>query len=222
MNRSNIIVAIILLAVLSVLLRPNIVPNFTANFLPGFYEGTPCEWLRTGDDRAAHQSILGRTAGSDGLSIELDATGLPSDGSGVVLARIVMINNTVGTLAVVYNPTQVIVGDNGTSGLGLIFNPPLNIPLGTGRVSGGTIPEADIRVLGPGQRCVHTVEIPAGNLLSSPAFQNGQGLLSAFYRNNTPGVVSPQPGPTPIYTDQGLWTGFVSSAPVQLSAPPTQ
>lgn len=211
MRRSNVFVVIFLLWLLSVVFSPAIAPNFIASAIPGFYEGAPCTWLRTGSNRAAHQSILGRTRDPNALSVEVDVDPLPANPSGVLIVRVTLINNTLGTLAIVYNPQQIITGDNGTSGIGLIFNPALNIPLGPGRTPVQTFPEADIRLLGPRQRCVHTQEIPAGNILINPVFQAGQGQVSAYYRNNTPGLVVPQPGPTPIYPDQGLWTGFAVS-----------
>ncbi|MGQ9907636.1 MAG: hypothetical protein ACUVS2_02255 [Candidatus Flexifilum sp.] len=213
MRRNNVFIITFLLGLLSVILSPAIAPNFIASAIPGFYEGAPCSWLRTGGNRAAHQSILGRTRDPNALSVEVDADPLPANPSGMLVVRVTLINNTLGTLAIVYNPQQIITGDNGTSGIGLIFNPALNIPLGPGRAPVQTFPESDIRLLGPRQRCVHTQEIPAGNVLINPVFQAGQGQVSAYYRNNTPGLVVPQPGPTPIYPDQGLWTGFVSSSP---------
>lgn len=222
MNRNNVITAIILLAVLGVITSPSIAPNIVSRLLPGFYEGLPCEWLRTGEDRDRHQSILGRAATAEALSVEVDVSAIPADASGVMIVRVVLVNNTIGTLAIVYNPNQILVGDNGSSGIGLNFTPAVNVPLGAGRTAATTIPETDIRLLGPRQRCVHTLEIPAGNLAINPTFLAGQGLVAAYYRNNTPGQVIPQPGPTPIYTDQGLWTGFAVSNSVQVSPPPVQ
>jgi len=211
MSRGNVIVLAILALVMSTILSPALAPNLIADIVPGFYEGVPCAWLRSGNDRADHQSLLGRSADQTALSVEIDAGPLPTDASGFLTLRITLINNTLGTLAIVYNPDQVITGDNGTSGIGLLFNPAINVPLGSGRVPQTTFPESDIRLLNPRQRCVHTVEIPAGNVLINPSFQAGQGRVSAFYRNNTPGQLVPRPGPTPIYPDQGLWTGFAVS-----------
>lgn len=211
MSKNRIYVGSILFMILATVVSPAAAPNFIASLMPGFYEGMPCTWLRSGDDRADHQSLLGRAADQTALGVEVDVGSLPADASGLLTVRVTLINNTLGTLAIVYNPDQIITGDNGTSGVGLVFNPALNVPLGPGRTPVTTFPESDIRLLGPRQRCVHTEEIPAGNILVNPSFQAGQGQVSAFYRNNTPGLVVPQPGPTPIYTDQGLWTGFAVS-----------
>ena len=42
---------------------------------------------------------------------------------------VIIINDTIGTVPFVFNPNQVIVGNDTTSsGIGLIFNPPTNSP----------------------------------------------------------------------------------------------
>ncbi|MBK8026272.1 MAG: hypothetical protein IPK19_34005 [Chloroflexi bacterium] len=214
-NRNAVVGLMLIVALL--FFAPRYLPNLVANVIPELYEGAPCDRLKMADDRANHQSLLGR-ASTAPVSLVVRSSGLPVDGSGALYITIAVINNTVGTVPFVFNPSQVVVGDNNTSGLGIIFNPVKSIPIGTGRQDGASVPETNIRLLQPRQRCLHTIEIPAGNVLSDGDFINGSMEVTAYYRNNINGVIttSPIPQATPIFRDQGLWTGFVQSAPVRI------
>lgn len=209
---SNLIVGLFLLVLLAVFASPSTLPRVLSDVFPGFYEGVPCEWLRTADDRANHQSLLGRSAVNP-IVLSIQTTALPTDPASMLAVRIIVANNSLGTVPFVYDPNGVIVGDNGTSGLGVIFAPANSLTAGSRQDYGQNIPERFIRVLGPRQRCVHTLEFPAGNVLIDPAVPSGNAQVRAFYRSNTVGAVVQAPGAvaTPIYNDMGLWTGFVES-----------
>ncbi|HLU08071.1 MAG TPA: hypothetical protein VK003_00255 [Oceanobacillus sp.] len=197
-------------------------PGLLSDALPGIiYEGVPCEWLRQADDRANHQSLLGRGAPNP-IVLSVAARPLPTTGDGFLYIYITVANNSLGTVPFVYDPNAVIVGDNGTSGLGVIFNPANSLSNGTRQDYGANIPEQFIRLLGPRQRCVHTIAFPAGNVLVDPSLTSGTAQVRAYYRNNSAGSVVQPPGAvaTPIYTDMGLWTGFVESGSVTISRPP--
>lgn len=219
---SNVIVGLFLLVMLAVFAGPSTLPRVLSDVFPGFYEGVPCQWLRMGDDRANHQSLLGRGA-TNPISLSIQTTALPTaaNASGSLFVRIIIANNSLGTVPFVYDPNAVIVGDNGTSGLGVIFTPSNSLNSGTRQDYGQNIPESMIRILGPRQRCVHTLEFPAGNVLIDPALNSGAALVRAFYRSNTAGSVVQQSGilATPIYNDMGLWTGIVQSGDAALTAP---
>jgi hypothetical protein len=76
-----------------------------------------------------------------------------------------------------------------------------------------------MRILGPRQRCVHTVEFPAGNVLLDRAITSGLVRVRAYYRNNAAGqVVQLTPVATPVFGDQGLWVGYVESEDVPIPA----
>lgn len=216
-NSSSLLVGVILLLLLLVFAGPNNLPRFVSGIFPQFYEGVPCAWLRQGEDRGNHQSLLGRSA-ENPLTLRVVPTTITRDPAGIFYIRIIITNESLGTVAIVYDPNSVIVGDNNTSGLGLTFTPAVNIPIGSARQDGTTIPENNIRLLGPRQRCVHTVEIPNTNVLVDPALSSGTAQVRAFYRNNVRGQVLPTPGivATPIYNDQGLWTGLITSDTVAI------
>lgn len=211
---SNVIVGLFLLVLLAVFASPTTLPSVLSDVFPGFYEGVPCQWLKTADNRANHQSLLGRGAVNP-IALSVQTTAIPTDASGFLYVRIIVANNSLGTVPFVYDPNAVIVGDNGTSGLGVIFSPGNSLFNGTRQDYGANIPESAIRLLGPRQRCVHTIEFPAGNVLIDPSLTSGTAQVRAFYRNNTNGAVTQPAGSiaTPIYNDLGLWTGFVESGP---------
>src|SRR5690606_26635165 len=154
------------------------------------------------------------------FSLRVRAGPITSDPAGMLVITIVVTNESLGTVPFIYDPNQVIVGDNGTSGLGLIFNPPNSLTTGGTRTSDpATFPETMIRLLAPRQSCVHRAEFPNGNVLVDPAVTSGNASVRAYYRATTPGQVLPTPGivPTPIYRVQGLWVGYVESDPVTLT-----
>ncbi|MCK6578230.1 MAG: hypothetical protein L6Q98_09025 [Anaerolineae bacterium] len=214
-SRNSVVGLMLIVALL--FFAPRYLPNLVANVVPELYEGAPCDRLRLAEDRANHQSLLGRAATAP-ISLTVRTGALPSDPSGILYVTIAVVNNTVGTVPFVFDPQRVIVGDNNTSGLGISFNPAKSIPVGIGRQDSASVPETSIRLLQPRQRCLFTVEIPGGNVLSDSDFVNGGVEVTAFYRNNINGAIttSPIPQATPVFTDQGLWTGFVQSAPVRV------
>jgi hypothetical protein len=217
---SNRIVGVILLVVLAFIAGPNTLPRVLSSLLPAvFYEGVPCAWLRVANDRANHQSLLGRAAPNP-ISLRVQVDPLPTDPSAMWDVRIIVTNESLGTVPFVYSPNQVIVGDNGSSGLGLLFTPPNGLVTGGQRANTTVIPDSAIRLLGPRQRCVHTAEFPAGNVLMDANLRSGATQVRAYYRNNSRGQVVQQPGivATPIFNDQGLWTGYVESPPVSIPA----
>ena len=113
----NLFVGLILLILLAVFAAPSTLPRFLSNIIPQFYEGVPCSWLRTAEDRAFHQSLLGRAAANP-LRPARQNDAIPTDASASLFVNIIITNNSLGTVPFVYNPQSVIVGDNGTSGLG--------------------------------------------------------------------------------------------------------
>lgn len=216
-SNPNMFVGVILLVLLAVFAAPSSLPRFISNIFPQFYEGVPCSWLKTAEDRANHQSLLGRSA-ADPISLRVQTTNLPADAAGSLYISVVVTNISLGTVPFVYDPLHIIVGDNGTSGLGIIFTPPNSLTFGTPRQDANPVPEANLRLLGPKQSCVVTMEFPGGNVLIDPSVASGSAQVRAFYRNNSPGQItqSAQTLATPIYRDQGLWTGYIESPSVPI------
>lgn len=216
-DNPNLLVGIFLLVLLAVFIGPNILPRILSSVAPGIDESIPCAWLRRGIDRAYHQSLIGRAA-TNPLRVQVRAGSVPNTPDGVLVINIVVVNESLGTIPFVYDPNQVIIGDNGTSGLGLIFNPPNSLSTGAVRSDPQSFPEESIRLLGPRQRCIHRIEFPSNQFDASIA--TGTSQVRAFYRiNSAGGVQQTLPNATPIYPDQGLDVvsgGVVESAPVTI------
>jgi len=216
-NNPNLFVGLILLLLLAVFAGPSTLPRLLSNINPQFYAGAPCSWVHMADDRGFHQSVLGREA-TNPFSVTVQTTALPTDASKSLYITITITNNSLGTVPFVYDPQRVIVGDNNTSGLGLIFTPPNSLTAGAPRQDSGTVPDEDLRLLGPRQSCAVTLEFPGGNVLVDPSVTSGTAQVRAFYRNNEDGQIIQAAGTlaTPIYTDQGLWKGYVESQNVTI------
>ncbi len=189
--------------------------RFLATQVPGLDESTPCAWLKRPTDLANNQSLIGRTASTvkDPIGLRVRASPIPQTNEEEFVIRILVVNETLGTVPFVYNPDEVIVGDNGTSGLGVTFNPPSNLftPGVNLRNDPPTYPSDRLRVLGPQQQCLHRLVFTRDQLDAN--ILNGTATLQAYYRGTNAGQV-PQvaaPQPTPIYPDQGLYTGVITS-----------
>ncbi len=215
-DNPNTLVALFLLVLLAVLAGPSTLPRLISSIVPGADEGVPCSWLRQAENRAAHQSLLGRGA-TRPISLGISAGPVPATPDGELIIRIIVANDSLGTVPIIYNPNQVQLGDAGfNTGLGIVINSTGPLPEGAPQ-GNAFVPESDIRVLGPRQRCVHTLRFPASQL-PDPSLGTGNATVKAYYRNTSPGVTqSPDPLATPIYTDQGLWVGIVESTAVTVS-----
>lgn len=216
-DQPNTVVGIFILLLLAMIGGPRFFPQAIAAMFPGFDEGVPCGWLRAADDRANHQSLLGRAAAAP-IQLRVRASAITNVPSEFLIINIAVTNNSLGSVPILYDPNQVIVGDNNTSGLGVIFNPPTRgVVLGARGGDPAVYPEANLRILGPRQTCIHQVQIPNGNVLIDPALNTGTGQVRAYYRVNAPGQVTQTNAlATPIYPDQGLWVGYVESETVQI------
>lgn len=211
---TNALVGIFLLVLLAVFAGPGMLPRIISSIIPSADESIPCEWLRSGQDRADHQSLIGRSVVNP-LSLRVRTSALPRTAEEKLVINIVITNESIGTVAIYYNPTQVRLGDDGvTSGLGVVFNSPGAIPAGQNQAV--AYPESDIRLLGPRQSCVHRIEFPA-NQYPDASISTGNATVKAYYRNTTRGASALTTSlATPIYADQGLWVGVVESAPVTI------
>lgn len=208
----NTLVGIFLLVLLAVFIGPNMLPRIVSSVAPNLDEAIPCAWLQNGFDRANHQSLIGRAAVNP-IRLSVRTSSVPTSADSTFRITITVINESLGTVPIVYNEQQVIIGDNGTSGLGIIFDAPVNIPLNSARADAASFPEANIRLLGPRMRCVHRMDFPASQVSITPGTS-----VRAFYRITSGGQVvqSQNLAATPIYPDQGLGVirnGYVESQP---------
>jgi len=211
----NPFIGIILLIVLLVFVLPDRLPQFISDLSPYLFAGIPCVRLPAARDLAAHQSVIGRSV-QDPLQLAVAPT-TPQD-SGALLIRLTVTNLSLGTLPVVFQEDNIVVAasDEESNGFGFIVEPePAEGTRGRQAPDPDGYEESDIRLLGPRQRCVHTLDLVA----SQDMIDNG-GTIRAYYRMSLPGEHQTlSEGVTTIYADQGLdylSEGVVFSAAVDI------
>lgn len=217
-DNPNLLVGLFLLVMLAIFAGSGLLPNVVSSIIPNADESIPCGWLRTGLERAEHQSLIGRSA-TNPIEVRIRTSPLPNQSGQTLRLTVIVTNNSIGTVPIYYSPDQVRIGDDGiSSGLGIVFNRAGALPAGSG--GSGIYPEEDIRLLGPRQSCVHTAEW-AFEQITALGLTAGQNIVKAYYRNTTPGISQLQNGARQIiFADQGLWVGIVESesVPIPLSA----
>ena len=208
------IIGVVLLVILLVLLSPDFLPSILSDSISFVDAGAPCERLPVASNRAFHQSLVARN-NQDALRLEIQSGAIPTTAEGTLVVKVTLVNKTVGTVPILYNPNQVLIGDNGTDGLGVVFTPAI-VPNSQITRPTGTYSESDVRLLAPRQRCVHTFNIPSSQITQrtvSPAAQ-------AYYRISASGqAFSNNPAATPIFNDLGLQNipgGIIQSEIVQV------
>jgi hypothetical protein len=212
-DNPNAIVGLFLLILLAVFAGPNTLPQLLSTAVPFVDEGVPCEWLRPGSERAAHQSLIGRIVSQRSappISLSVRTSTITGDPDQVFAVTVTVINQTLGTIPILVTPGNLILDPNqAVNGLGVVFNSDAPVPAIGENVA--SYPENRIRLLGPRQRCVHRVEYRLSDFPNVSAIAFGGATIKAFYRNDSTGSAPPAAGQQTIYTDQGLWTGVVES-----------
>ena len=196
----NPFIGLILLIVLVIFVMPDRLPQFLSDLSPYLFSGIPCARLPAALDLAAHQSVIGRVV-RDPFRLELSPTAISDDGG--LRLRMTVINASLGTVPIVFQEDNIAVvdADDETDGFGIIIEPP---PAEGSRERADPNPETydegDVRLLGPRQRCVHSLELTA-----SQAMIDAGGSAVAYYRMSVAGAQQPQSEATrAIYPDQGL------------------
>jgi hypothetical protein len=200
-DSSNTVIGIILLVMLLVFVGPDVLPTLLSRTFPFLDEGIPCSRLQTANDRANHQSLIGRRT-QNPLELRTIVPPLPANPTDIWAIRIVVQNNTIGTVPFFFDG-QARIGIGAvpdSSGIGLIFSPNVNVqePQPAPNTGSTTFSESNIRLLGPRQRCVHRVEIPRNSVNLSPG---SSATVRSFYRINATGKITTSDA---IFPDQGL------------------
>ncbi len=196
----NTFIGVILLVMLAVFVLPDRLPRFIADLSPQLFAGIPCGRLPAAKDLAAHQSALGRSA-VDPLLLEVAASKIGTD-DGLTI-RLSVTNISLGTVGIIYQEDNIVVAgtDDSSDGFGLIINPaPASGTQDREDPNPASYAEADIRLLGPRQNCVHATEVTA-----SAGMIAAGGTARAYYRMSVAGEQqAPSEGARQIYPDQGL------------------
>lgn len=194
----NTFIGLILLIVLGVFVGPNLLPEFLSDLSPFIYAGVPCSRLPSAQNLAAHQSVIGRQV-EDPIALDIEPSSIGQDG--ILILRLTITNTSLGTIPIVYNVNDIPTVDDNSNGFGIVINPaPASGNIGRQQTGLNGYPEADIRLLGPRQKCVHSFQIQA----SVSMIQSG-GTAQAYYRMNIAGQNQTQRvGTRTIFPDQGL------------------
>lgn len=218
----NTLAGIFLLIMLAVFAGPSVLPQLIRNTLSVIdaSEGPACASLRTGEDRAIHQSLLGRASSQriqPPISLDVRTGPLPPDPTGNFVITVVITNETIGTIPILVTDDQLILDpNNGLNGIGVVFNNPTGI-IANGTEGVNSYAEDRVHLLGPRQLCVHRVTLPLNQVPGFSALIDQNATVKAFYRNNARGTAIAAPGQTPIFSDQGLWVGVVESQPQRIA-----
>lgn len=191
-SNPNAFIGLILLIVLGVFVLPDRLPNLVA--------AIPCDRLPATKDLAAHQSTIARAV-KDPLRLVVTASEINADGD--LGIQLTVSNRSLGALPIVYQADNIVVAgeEDSSNGFGLIIDPPPATGLNERSQPEPTgFAEADIRLLGPSQSCVHAVELRASKEMIATG-----GTAQAWYRMTIAGEHQPQSeGTREIFADQGL------------------
>ncbi len=199
-NNPNAFIGIVLLVVLVVFVLPDRLPGSIAGLSPQLFAGIPCARLPAAKDLAAHQSILGRQAQGP-LQLKLTA-GVIND-EGELVMRLSVVNISLGTVPIAFQADNFVVAeaDDNTDGFGMIIQPAPDAGIrARANPNPETYAEGDIRLLGPRQTCVHSLD-----LVASASMISDGGSARAWYRMRAAGEQQPQSeGVREVFADQGL------------------
>ena len=216
-SNPNPFIGVVLLIVLLVFVLPDRLPQFLSELSPYLFSGIPCGRLPAARDLAAHQSVIGRSV-QDPLRLEVVPSAIGDDDS--LHVRLTVINASLGTVPIVFQEENIAVSASAddSNGFGLIVEP--EPAAGTNEredADSSGFAESDIRLLGPRQRCVHSLDLTA----AQDMIDDG-GTVRAFYRMAIAGEQQTQSdGTRAIYPDQGLdilSDGVVLSEEIEIKA----
>lgn len=206
-DNSNRIIGWFILLLLAVFTVPRLVPSLLSNTITIVDQAPPCDQVRTANNRAVHQSLIGRTA-EDPLQLFIETSSMPVQSGQNLVITLTVFNNSIGTVPFIYEPDQILIGDDpNSSGIGIIFDPPSQLSTGINsrrNAGAGTYPESSIRLLGPQQRCLIRLSFTYEQTLQTN-IGTVPTTVRGYYRITSAGATqSPPPGQTQIFSDQGL------------------
>jgi hypothetical protein len=203
--------------------------------LPGAASGVACANLPMPRLTGNNQSLLSSQVDSSALLLELAPDPVVINQGEPLDMDVRFINDSVAPLTLFIAPDEVTLRYTEQEA-GLLFSitsngqalgePPNVRPPYPVRQQ---FTQDQLRVLGPRQRCSEHIQIDAARLNAAQVIR-GEYRITAVYRNLYKGVLSPVGAltPTPIFRDQGVWTGQVQSNEIKViiglptQPPPTQ
>ncbi|MEP7289122.1 MAG: hypothetical protein ABI947_25495 [Chloroflexota bacterium] len=212
-DRVTQIIAIVALVLLLIIAVPYLPTPWVAN-------GVGCIDMSSPKLSGSNQSLLARSDGaSNGLILEISPDRIQIAQGQPLTFDVRFINDSMAPLTLFFVEDQYILGFTDTED-GLIFS----IQSANGRALGEppnsrariVAPQqyaaSQLRVLRPRQRCSVNITV-SPNRLAAAQMGDGQYRITVVYRNRSKGVLPAVQNltPTPIFPDQGVWTGQVQS-----------
>jgi hypothetical protein len=199
---------------------------FFPRLYPAARRGPECSSLAAplgGNNR----SVLAQVGGDQQvLEIELVVEDDIIDQNGPLKVNATFVNKDIGPI-ILYLPRDrsftLLRPDQTPTGPGLTFE---ITQVGQSYTRGNqSLPDApaapvepdELHLLGSRARCTEHFELNASTLINAGVQAGQEYRIRAFYRNKNPGIwrfdeqTGGTPTPTPAYSDQGIWTGDISS-----------
>lgn len=204
-------------------------------FLPFATSGVDCDRLPPPSLDGSNQSVLAaqrsaNRADSDALSLEIVAANQTLRVGEPLVLYVRFVNLSMAPISLFITPQSAIFRYNNEEIGMLLFvqslqdnqlrgefpnrNPPLQVRQ--------QYTLSEVASLGPRHRCTVRVEIE-GARLAAANVGPGQYRVVVVYRNTTRGILAPVANnltPTPIFSDQGVWTGESRSNDLLLTINP--
>ena len=202
-GKRKILILFLCFSLVLLAIGPRFAPYTLGNFLKVVREGVPCEWLHTAVDPPNRQSLLARKSAKP-LELLVRAEPFPTAAETAWVVRIVVIIRSAGTI--LHQPDQILLAeDPESSGFGLLFSPPLPVQNFASRTGQISYRLADIRLLGPKQRCHITLEFPGASAIIDTSSLPSV-TVQAYYRLLGAGVHPENDADAgqEIFPDQGL------------------
>jgi len=203
------LIAFAALVLLIVITLPTLAPR-----IPVVRNGAVCSNLYSPPGDGTQQSILGRSAGTTALKLELTlGSSVLSSGDALVL-QVHFVNQTVAPLTLAFVPEEAVFRyTDGESGLMFAVQTVDGRALGEPTTSRPPAPirtqfsQDQLHMLNPHERCTQTIFITTDRLAAAGVAQDGQYQVMAIYRNLAAGQLAPvgKLTPTPIFPDQAVW-----------------
>ncbi len=205
------LIAIVALVFLLILALPRLIP--------GTASGVDCGGMPIPRASGSNQSLLSSQIDPSALHLELAPDHVIINQGQPLDMEVRFINESVAPIVLFYDPVRVtfryteqeagiLFSIQTPDGRALGVPPNVRLPY---PVLQSFAPD-QLRILAPRSRCNVRVEIDPATLNAAQVIR-GDYRVTAVYRNPSRGAL-PAPGPltpTPVFRDQGVWTGQVQS-----------
>jgi hypothetical protein len=160
------------------------------------------------------------------LEIELTVENDVIDQNGPLRVNATFVNKDIGPIILYLprdQPFTLLRPDQTPTGPGLTFEITqvgqsyTRVNQSLPDVTAALVAPGELHLLGSRARCTEHFELNASTLINAGVQAGQEYRIRAFYRNKNPGIwrfdeqTGGTPAPTPAYSDQGIWTGDISS-----------